>query len=343
MPCRGDQAGEAGTVDDVAVRRFDENVANPVCAAVETEHARQLAADLVSLVEQALVALRVLDRLPPGLSGGCRWAQGLTAELAMLEPGGVADDAQEPAKARRIGAAVFRMVDRRGVRFFRHLGLGLLVTQCVLHTHIRRMPGSASMTWTVGTDVLAGRVVAAARRELGLSARALADRCGMPFGQLNKLETGLLMPSVAHLVALEEALRRAGMPGDRGVLLARIAEAEDRLRGTGAVVTRGRTDRDALGSPLREFVDRGLAAGPGGRAVEPLLVAEPGGVAYRAQLEGVGPLLKRLRTTCGLTQAALSERSGVWRSLLSMLETGDRRRASTSSALWSRCSLSSGS
>ena len=146
----------------------------------------------------------------------------------------------------------------------------------------------------------------------------------MPFGQLNKLETGLLMPSVAHLVALEEALRRAGMLGDRGVLLARIAEAEDRLRGTGAVVTRGRTDRDALGSPLREFVDRGLAAGPGGRAVEPLLVAEPGGVAYRAQLEGVGPLLKRLRTTCGLTQAALSERSGVWRSLLSMFETGDR-------------------
>jgi transcriptional regulator with XRE-family HTH domain len=179
------------------------------------------------------------------------------------------------------------------------------------------------MTWTVGTDVLAGRVVAAARRELGLSARALADRCGMPFGQLNKLETGLLMPSVAHLVALEEALRRAGMPGDRGVLLARIAEAEDRLRGTGAVVTRGRTDRDALGSPLREFVDRGLAARPSERVEEVCFVAEPGFV-YHAQVEGVGPLLKRLRTRCGLTQAALSERSGVWRTLLSMLETGDR-------------------
>ncbi len=41
-------------------------------------------------------------------------------------------------------------------------------------------------------------------------------------------------------------------------------------------------------------------------------------------LEGVGPLLRRLRTRCGLTQAALSKRCGVCRSLLSMLETGSR-------------------
>jgi hypothetical protein len=45
----------------------------------------------------------------------------------MLEPGGVVDDAQEPAKAPRIEAALLRMVDRRGVCFFSHMGLVLLV------------------------------------------------------------------------------------------------------------------------------------------------------------------------------------------------------------------------
>lgn len=46
---------------------------------------------------------------------------------------------------------------------------------------------------------------------------------------------------------------------------------------------------------------------------------------YQAVLDGVGPRLKRLRAKRGLTLAALSEETGISKSTLSRLESGQRR------------------
>lgn len=55
---------------------------------------------------------------------------------------------------------------------------------------------------------------------------------------------------------------------------------------------------------------------------------------YQAVLDGVGPRLKRLRAKRGLTLAALSEETGISKSTLSRLESGQRRPAWSSCCRW---------
>ncbi|MFD0357675.1 helix-turn-helix domain-containing protein [Streptomyces sp. NPDC127110] len=64
--------------------------------------------------------------------------------------------------------------------------------------------------------------------------------------------------------------------------------------------------------------DRDRADGSGG-------VPPDGPASHRAVLDEVGPRLRRLRDRHGLTLAALSEQTGISKSTLSRLESGQRR------------------
>jgi transcriptional regulator with XRE-family HTH domain len=104
------------------------------------------------------------------------------------------------------------------------------------------------------------------RNERGLTPGQLAERSGVPQGEIEAIESGRLSPSVSPLVKLSRAL---------GV---RVGTFLDDAEEIGPVITRGGTASEVMRAPGRDSPKSGamsfysIARGKSGRSMEPFII-----------------------------------------------------------------------
>ena len=170
-------------------------------------------------------------------------------------------------------------------------------------------------------SLVAARFLANARREAGLSVRALAAEMGIAATNLSRIESGRLMLTAAHIFAAEKGLDAAS----------RRTHGESQLRGE---CLSGRIDRF-----LRFLEARGVAIDARRIPIATLVTEGP---SWSAQIDEmlelhaateltheinhsqssarVGSLLRELREQAGLSQRALARELGFSQAILSRAE-----------------------